>query len=266
LVAALILWGGVTAAAIFDWPKPTGLQQVAWYAVSVLLLTPAISVLGARRPLTRVWTWFVVLPYCLVFSWPAAASLKQLLRGGEFHLESPMAVGYGFVVVMGVGNYLGTRYTMPTTLILSTLLLLIAAAADVHFSWMPTPEQCRSIAPFAVCAAIWWAARMSRETYPVRTPLDRVWIEFRDSFGIVWSKRILDRLNGMAAHDHLSARMDMSGIVPVNPTDVSDEYHPDPIALTGLEKHLRWLFRRFVDDDWIDERLNLVEPSPESDN
>lgn len=266
LTMALSGWSVIAAADCMGLLEPIGLRQMAWYAIAILMLCPAIFVLGARRPLTRVWSWFVVLPFCLVFSWPAAASLQQLLRGGEFHLEAPMAVGFAFVVVMSIGNYLGTRYTMPTALTLGALLLLIAAAAGAELSWLPTPGHSRSAATFMVFTAIWWATSLSSDKYPVRTPLDRVWIEFRDTFGVVWSKRILDRLNGMAANDHLDVRMDISGVVPVDPSDLTEDYQPEPLALAALEKHLRWLLRRFVEESWIDERLWNDGPSEDRPN
>ena len=50
---------------------PASLQDQLWYAAAILGLCPPIAVLGAKRPGSRVWAAFVVLPLVLVFAWPA---------------------------------------------------------------------------------------------------------------------------------------------------------------------------------------------------
>ena len=161
-----------------------------------------------------------------------------------------MAVGFAFVVVMGLGNYVGTRFTFPALLHGLALVLMVLPLATAQFSWLPDVAQSRLAAALMIGGALWWAERCERLAAPVRTPLDRVWIEFRDRFGIVWSKRILDRLNHMAANDRLIARMGLTGVVARDGNDV-----PPPDDVAALERSLRWLLRRFVDEAWIDEQL-----------
>lgn len=256
----MLTWIGAWSAAKIWPPIDARIADLAWYAVAVLMLCPAIAVLGAQKPAARVWTWFIVLPFCLVFGWPAAAAVEQVLHAGQFSLETPMAVGFAFVVVMGIGNYLGTRYTLPAFLTAGSLLLLLAPALSARISWLPTTEHCRLFATLSITAAIWWAARLGSERYPVRLPLDRVWIEFRDQFGIVWSKRILDRLNEMAEKKNLPLRMGITGVVSVCEKSSTEEHNPPAQQdLLELEKSLRWLLRRFVEETWIDRQLASVQ-------
>lgn len=253
----LTVWIAAAAGQLFAADTQRGIVQLVWYAAALLMLCPAIAVLGAQRPVARVWSWFIVLPFLLVFGWPAAATVSQTLANGQFLLQTPMVVGYAFVVVMGLGNYLGTRFTLAAALTAGALLLVVAPTATADFSWLPQTDHCRLLATLFLTAALWWAAHAARPTYAVRVPLDRVWIEFRDQFGIVWSKRVLDRLNLMAQGDQLSLRMSLIGVTSLDNSDTP----PTTTELAAMERSLRWLLRRFVDEAWIDRQLRLGNDS-----
>ncbi len=248
-LAAWTLSAGIALIARESW---RGGVELVWYTTALLMLCPAIAVLGAQRPVVRVWSWFVVLPFLLVFGWPAAASTSQTISTGQFQLQTPMAVGYAFVVVMGLGNYVGTRFTFPALLAAAALWLSVLPLATAEFAWLPAARQCRPVATLLLAAAVWWADRAGRGTeHPAAIPLDRVWEQFRDRYGIVWSKRLLDRLNHMAEAKRLSLRMSLTGIAPLDSSGATA--NPDDLA--ELERASRWLLRRFVDDEWIDDQL-----------
>ncbi len=245
-------WFIVSVAASISAGESAGWLNAASYATALLMLCPALAVLGARRPTVRVWNWFVILPFLLVFSWPIAAAARELSHGGPFALETPMLLGFAFVVVMGLGNYFGTRFTLPAIGAAMSLLLLALPAADFRISWLPRADLSRSFASLLMSAVLCGACIAAKRPFTVRVPLDQVWIEFRDQFGVVWSKRILERLNSMAEKDALSVRMSVTGVVSVSGADA----HPDAASVDELEKSLRWLLRRFVDEGWIDSQLS----------
>ncbi|MCA9112443.1 MAG: hypothetical protein KDA52_20980, partial [Planctomycetaceae bacterium] len=79
LTTLVIAWRWALGAALvwmfalswsFAAPDREALQDLLWYAVSLISLCPGIAVLGARRPGSAAWTWFVVLPMLAVLGWP----------------------------------------------------------------------------------------------------------------------------------------------------------------------------------------------------
>src|SRR5439155_26170156 len=77
--------------------------SIFWYLAAVLALTPPIAVLGAKRPTSRVWTWFVLAPLVLVFALPVVTALGQPGGAPAFTLEGPLALGYVLSVLLGAG-------------------------------------------------------------------------------------------------------------------------------------------------------------------
>lgn len=218
------------------------------YACCVLTLCPFIAVLGSRRPTDRVWNWFVVLPLILVLEWPALTALGNFPTLRTLEIQTPVLWGFGVVGVMGMGNYLGTRYgvaaIVATTAIVPALLPL--TDPEQFGAWLPA-----KLSPLLYPAAILLASRQAqRETIVANGP-DRVWTDFRETFGLVWSVRIQERINAVAQREGWCARLEPDGFVWNE--SASDTARRE----TGqrIEHTLRWLLRRFVDPGWIGMRL-----------
>jgi hypothetical protein len=80
---------------------------------------------------------------------------------------------------------------------------------------------------------------------------DRLWRDFQEAFGIVWAKRLLDRINHTARQENWSARLEAQGFLwNENPTPEERAY-----TQSRIDHTLRWHLRRFVDPSWIEERL-----------
>ncbi len=248
--AAWMLWVVGWIAAGFH--LPPSLQNQIWYAAGVLGLCPPISVLGAKRPGSRVWAAFVVLPLVLVFSWPAAAAWVRQFPPEPLHLETPMLLGYSLVLVMGYGNYLGTRHTLIS-------LMTAAGLGWLVFQLFQTAQPKESLIPIGPTALVVTAA-----VFPlfVKTPtepaggFDRLWRDFQEAFGIVWAKRVMDRVNHIARQEQWSARLEMDGVTWNADVTESDRQHTQDL----MDHTFRWLFRRFVDPAWIEERLEPHQP------
>lgn len=246
MTACTVVWFVDTAFALV---KP-GAGDLMWYVVSILLLCPPIAVLGAKRPGVRVWNVFILLPLVLVFTWPALADGRSALRNGAFEIETPMVLGYFLVLIMGVGNYLGTRSTLVALQVLGGAGLLIFRSTTMF-----SAELFQFIHFVAVTMLMLGAAQIAVQSdQPTSKDLgyDRVWLDFRDWFGIVWSRRVQERVNDTAAKEKWIARLEHHGFVWDN------EASEEQIAETNerINHTMRWLLRRFVDDPWIDERLN----------
>src|SRR4051812_11158852 len=68
---------------------PEGWADQLWLASAVLMLAAPIAVLGARRPGSRIWSAFVVLPLTIVLFLPAATAWNRDFTPATLHLETP---------------------------------------------------------------------------------------------------------------------------------------------------------------------------------
>ena len=85
-----------------------------------------------------------------------------------------------------------------------------------------------------------------------RTGYERVWLDFRDWFGILWTRRVMERLNQTAEQENWGCRLFLDGIVWQ--LDPGEEQKRSTLA--KMDHAFRWILRRFVDEEWIDRRLN----------
>jgi hypothetical protein len=248
--AAWLLWVlAWTAGPVTGLLAPAAADQL-WYAAAIVSLVPPVAVLGAKRPGSRVWTWFVLVPLVLVFAWPAL-TVWQGLWPGLLQLEPPMIVAYFVVLVMGWGNFVGTAYTLPA-------ILAAAASAVLIWSFQNSPmfstwEHDATVRAWAagLLTAASFSALGIAATRPPRHGLDRVWRDFGDRFGIVWAKRLMDRVIEAAEKVRWPTRLDLHGFEWNSPLDPSEQAH----TAARAEQTLRGLLRRFVDPEWIDERM-----------
>lgn len=228
-----------------------GTTDVFYYSTAVLLLCPGIAVLGARRPGAGAWSFFVLFPLVAVLLWPALASSQFLKADTPLELEAPALIGFGLVLVMGTGNYFGTRFTLPAMLYAAALLLLVAPMSASVPDLLPSRETARPWAAVALALSTGLAALRAGEKPEGLAPLDRLWLDFVDSFGLVWAKRVMDRLNEAARHENWAAEFHWHGIVWNPDTSAEDRDRTE----ARIEHTLRWLLNRFVHAEWIDERL-----------
>ena len=251
LVVALLFWVAAQIAAIPAFgADPGAISRVALFALT-LLLAPFISVLGAKRPGARVWDLFIVLPMLVVVNWPAWAAIMTGTWAEPVDLEGPALAGLAVVIVMIVSNYFGTAFT-GTVVLFSTGIL----AGLTRFSrLLPTlgdgtvlPSLVTSI---CVSIALLSAIRGARRRSQTRNGLDGALLEFRDWFGVLWARRVMDRLNQTAEKDGLSVHVSLDGL------HWADEATPQQRADSAqeLERAFRWLLRRFADNEWLDKRI-----------
>lgn len=255
-VAGLIAWWsavlcenlGLTSRSTTD---------LLYYLTSVLLLCPGIAVLGARRPGHIAWNFFVLLPLVAVLLWPAVASVPLVGKDVSLDLETPPLIGFVLVTIMGTGNYFGTRFTLPVMLHAATLFLMAGSMwiSATELALIPERDFARHMAPIAFMISVVVAALRAGESAEGPGPHERLWLDFVDQFGLVWAKRVMDRLNEAARYENWSAEFQWHGI------------HREPRATeeersrtnARMEHHVRWLLKRFVNPEWIEARLTPEE-------
>ncbi|MGE3313467.1 MAG: hypothetical protein AB7O26_00035 [Planctomycetaceae bacterium] len=245
-LAALIAW--CAAALLFLGAKLANhpLADQAWYFVSVISLCPPVAVLGAKRPGSRVWNFFVLLPLLFVLGSPAVTAWNSDLTVTPLSIETPWLIGHGLVIVMGLGNYLGTRFTLAALLAAVAMILLLVPVGGAGGD----AASLRSIALLLLSAAI-WSARFAARGQSHPAGFDRVWNDFRDQFGIVWARRVQERLNDTGRKEKWPCRLELSGFHWNEPLDPSAGETANP----QIAHALRWILRRFVDPEWIDARI-----------
>jgi hypothetical protein len=186
-VAAWVTWTGALLAA-WLWPErePWTLRYLA------LSLTgcAAIAVLGARRPIVTAWN-FVVVGLLAVLLLPLAEGL------GTPRLSVPNALFLGGTLAVGVLNYLPTRFG-PVALLLAMVLGIELAAVlppeNVLENWraaLPVGQLLLALSP-------WVAFVLCRSQSPPASEFDRLWLAFRDRFGLVWGQRLREQFNRAA--------------------------------------------------------------------
>ena len=250
-LAGVLLWSVVLVGDLWLKEFTKGGADLLWYGVAVVCVCPPIAVLGARRPGASTWAFFVLLPLLLVLMWPAFAATRVWKFGTPLELEEPALIGFAVVLVMGCGNYFGTKFTLPALLYSVVVVLLLAPLSVVAPEMLRDKDRARCWATVILAASV-AIARMRTIAIPASTEVwDRVWLDFIDSYGLVWGKRVMDRLNDAAQHEGWTARLEWQGFVwRPNVTEADQVATRERIDAT-----LRWLMKRFVEPEWIDQRV-----------
>jgi hypothetical protein len=223
------------------------------YLFVLAILAALTSVLNARTPGERVWAGLMaILVVVFMIPWLEEAGRMRRPQGVVLvHLGSPWTLFYGLLVVVGVTNYLPTRYAMAAACL--GLALILEYLGLTRADW-PAPR--RAVVwewvawAFAVSV---WAARWSARRAPAATGFDRLWFWFRDHWGVVWALRNQERFNRTAELAGWPVRLTWYGLEPIAGRDAGRELGIPAEAETTF----RGLIRRFA-QSW---RLDRVSES-----
>lgn len=228
-----------------------GLVDLWWYSTLVICVCAFVAVLGARRPGAGAWGFFVLVPLVLVLLWPAIAATRVWRIGVPLELEEPALIGFGLVMMMGCGNYFGTRFTLPVALVAGALISVLMTMSAGAPELLRGADWVRSLATILLVIGIRLAGRRARATSVTCDAWDQVWWDFMDQFGMVWGKRVMDRLNESARHEKWLVELAWQGFVWQVEPDSTEAARTQ----SRREEVLRWLLKRFVTPEWIDARL-----------
>lgn len=235
------------------------------YFAAVMLLTPLIAILGARRPGVRAWPWFVVLPLVLVLQWPSVSQLMSGRSDLAVEVPTPTTIGFLLVLVMGAGNYFGTLNTLAAVLGGAGIVVMLARSANWVGPATSWPE------PLAATLFLLAAVRIRRRfrasgTEALRPDFhdaNRLWIDFRDMFGIVWARRVVDRVNQFAQRETWDVQLTLDGFVAKS----TFRNAMAPLAVEVPDRAVEvlcWVLRRFVDLPFVHRYLpNFQTDRPE---
>jgi len=269
---------------------PTGTVGLGWYAAAVVALAPGIAALGARWPTARVWNLFVVVPLLAVFAWPIAVPALRGSRLEAWQLEEPMVPAYALVLLMGAGNYLGTRKTLAALALMTGWLLAVCSACPAFVPRGLSATSLRGLA--AVCLGL--APLLVPRFPPPNRPAPRsiagwqpLLREFHELFGMVWTRRLQERFQaqvnqagipvmwswkGLEQFPNATADSSPSPNLPRTTTDPPPHFAGEPVPgdpslltstqFASVDQMLRWLLAKHVDAAWIEAR---IDSPPEGD-
>jgi hypothetical protein len=190
---AVVAWAawGWSMYADFAW-SATSAAAVRYFALA-LTGCAGIAVLGARRPGVGAWN-FVLVGLLAVWLLPLA---EQALSGGQLQLAGPRTLFVAGTLAVIVLNYLPTRLGPAALLLALGCAAAFVTVADAE-SWMGHIRQLLVAGHTLLAAAAWLAYQMRR--CPVRSEFDRLWLDFRDRFGLLWGQRMREQFNRAAAN------------------------------------------------------------------
>jgi hypothetical protein len=227
------------------------------YAAAAFVIVPTLAQLGAKSPQNGAWQ-FIVVTLVVVLMLP-------VVQGWAYGDESPIVhLLFRWLLVahvfLGVGNYLFTRFATSAILMGAGQVALIAEY--LPFYSQPASSQRELLGLGCLVAAVGFACAVVQFRSRTERSLERLWGDFRDAFGAVWSLRIAERLNASARLHRWPVEFSWDGIAVTGegrhglPT--TDLVGLEPELQHRIERELRSYLRRFVSHDWIAQRL----PSP----
>ena len=227
--------------------------SAAQYFAATMLLTPLVAALGARRPGNAAWQWFVVLPMIVVLQWPA---MTQLLnnRGREaIDLGAPATIGVLLVIAMSAGTLLGTSMTLPALMYVAAVLCCFLPSSG----WIESASAIPLLSPLLLLAAQTHAASIlrtcvtaSRSARNLAESTDAAWQLFQTLYGLVWTRRVLDRINQFAPGEQWTVTLTLPGFRRSNGAAGTDADLAKPLEA------FRWVLSRFADPAWIEKHVS----------
>ncbi len=207
------------------------------YLAILALLAALISVLNARTPGERVWAGLMVL-LVVVFLIPWLEEAGRIRRGHGatlVQLDDPWTIFYGLLAVVGVTNYLPTRYGPAAVAVGAVLLVEYLSLTRVAWS-----AERRAIlgewAAWLLALSVWVAAWCGNRVVP-GARFARLWLWFRDHWGVVWALRTQDRFNRTAGLLSWPLRLSWFGLEPAGEganTGAADSSAEAEATLRGL--------------------------------
>lgn len=244
LISCALTAGGLSVS--LGWRS--GGQMLA----AVMLLTPGVSTLGARKPGVAAWQWFVVAPMIIVLMWPGVSQIVNNRGEDSLELGVPAFAGIIVVLLMSAGTCLGTSLSLPFVLYSASIAVTVLPSTG----WATPDSRWPLLAPLLLLIAAVVATRSIASRYraveeatTIGGVADQTWLLFQNLYGLAWARRVQDRVNQFAIREEWTGVLTADGF-----RDASG----NPLRGSELEKPrdaLRWVLGRFASEQWIARRL-----------
>lgn len=221
------------------------------FAAASSTLCPIVALVGAKRPQHSAWS-FVVLALWFILALPAAEVIC-LHPGQDLEINSIRSWFLLGLITIEFCCFGLTKYAIP-------IGLLAAAQVCWLWDWLPLLPATPWLAPvqevlglWLLCFAIvtaWLLATLPRRA---ERSFDRLWFDFRDSFGLFWALKLAERVNDAGQQAGWDFDLGWSGFR--TKADFAPLGDLPPATAAALQHNLQGLLRRFVAAEWISERL-----------
>lgn len=299
-VTALLLLAATGICRGLPTVVPGALTTSVQYLAVILLLVPGVYVLGARRPGISAWPWFVITPMVIVLFWPAAAQLWGSWLRHDPTIPTPTLLGTLFVLLMSAGNYLGTALTIHSLLFSGAIVLFLMSVAEEYRIVGDWPYGFGVLLTAVAAAGLperFFPGTLAEQSLDTDQPrllsgvsnnataepndsstadvptamaeilstdhggVNSMWADFRDVFGLVWARRVADRVNQFSLRERWNCVLSVDGFVE-RPVEQAAEASTNSALTSGRlctanevpERAVRvlcWVLRRFVDEPFL---------------
>lgn len=247
-IAALVACSAVEIAAGLLRRDDSWLAPLR-YAAAGLTFCPLLAVLGAKRPQHNAWN-LIVLTFWGVVALPVAETFF-LQRGQRLEIGDARSWFLWPLILLGPINYLPTRNWPAAILVAAGQLLLLGDYLPLIHRPLFAGQQL--VALGLLVAAVLSTATRARRASEEITPYDRLWLDFRDTFGLFWALRLQERVSAVSQTNDWPLDLAWSGLV--EKASGKPIQQVDPAIEPTLRTSLKGLLRRFVSGRWIAERL-----------
>lgn len=244
---------GWSLAAVLGATNPDSLRLASMrWLVLVLSFAPFVSRLGAKRPQDRAWHW-VVLSFVVVFGLPA---WRALLLDRAFQPSGWQDAFVVAIVALQVADTVATRLALPALLLGAAQIILHPAPVWWDISGRLGDVEILTSLLLAVLATS-MTAREFRRCIRYAHGWSRVWLEWRDRFGVLWSLRLMQRFNEDIRRVGTAVQLTWHGFR----FDSNERMQEADTLPEGAVHVFENLARRFVDPPW----LKQVRDAPSTD-
>jgi len=229
--------------------------SAAAYFAATMLLTPLVTILGARRPGISAWHWFVVLPMVLVLQWPAISQLLGNHWRAPIELSGPSMMGIVVVLIMSAGTLMGTSSTVFALLYSSGIAILLISVTS--FTWArtfvtPTAAVLILISIRVFCRNLRHQLHCILTSDTTTQRIQAVWHLFSSQHGFAWMRRVQDRINQFAPREKWSVHLTSSGFELTDGT-IRSSLNDDEVKQP--RDAFIWVLARFADESWLRQIL-----------
>jgi hypothetical protein len=251
------LWGLIAVCGLLvvglipevtDNPRPSP-KPAYWFAAWSLTFCPAITLLGIKRPQHIGWHAVTVSLWGILVL-PAIEAV--ILRPGQAIELGGLRPWFLLVLILlSPVTFFAGRFAWPAAILGFAQGLFFARYLPWGEFLAIGAERCGSPILWLATSAVLAEVQFHRQ-YAIDNPLDRVWLDFRDSFGLFWGLRVAERVNAAAELVSWPFRLEWWGLMRTASKD-SDVTLPREIP-PELRTAVRGLLRRFVANEWLTSR------------
>ncbi len=255
-LAAPLLWclGAVVAVGIVAAGRSLNATEpvllTPWeFVLGCLVLGPVIAVMGSKRPQHLGWN-FIVLSLWGVAALPALETYfinpDQRLFVGPWR-----GMMLWVLIALTLVNFLPTRFGWCALLLTAGEILFFAEYLPFLKPWQANWQMDNVAVGSLLMLLVPWLAAMQvawNNLGKQPPPLNATWLRFRDSFGLLWGLRFVERVNEVADAAKMPLWLSWSGFRHRETGKLltqADWQELPPAVASSLRHAMHGMLRRF---------------------